>query len=83
MGSKAFNISLPEKWSELVAEISDLTGESMASIIQRAVIAYLENAIATGLIDKLRSGRDIDQRLTLVENKISALVERSIGLVED
>ena len=35
------------------------------------------------LIDKLRSGRDIDQRLTLVENKISALIERSIGLVED
>lgn len=58
MASKAFNISLPEKWSELVTEISDLTGESMASIIQRAVIAYLENAIAAGLIDKLRSSRE-------------------------
>lgn len=60
MASKAFNISLPEKWSELITEISDLTGESMASIIQRAVIAYLENAISTGLIDKLRSGKDIN-----------------------
>ena len=59
MASKAFNISLPEKWSALVSEISDLTGESMASIIQRAVIAYLENAIATGLIDRLRSSRDL------------------------
>jgi predicted DNA-binding protein len=46
--SKAFNISLPDKWSELVSEISSHTGESMASIIQRATIAYLENAIATG-----------------------------------
>jgi len=60
MASKAFNISLPEKWSELVTEISDLTGESMASIIQRATIAYLENAIATGLIEKLRSSRDLN-----------------------
>ncbi len=60
MASKAFNISLPDKWSELIVEISDLTGESMASIIQRAVIAYLENAIATGLIDKLRSGRELN-----------------------
>ena len=59
MASKAFNISLPEKWSALVSEISDLTGESMASIIQRATIAYLENAIATGLIDRLRSSRDL------------------------
>ena len=59
--SKAFNISLPDKWSELVGEISDLTGESMASIIQRATIAYLENAIATGLIDKLRDESDIDK----------------------
>lgn len=59
MASKAFNISLPEKWSGLIAEISDLTGESMASIIQRTVIAYLENAIATGLIDKLHSSRDL------------------------
>lgn len=59
MASKAFNISLPEKWSALVSEISDLTGESMASIIQRAAIAYLENAIATGLIDRLRSSRDL------------------------
>ena len=41
MASKAFNISLPEKWSELVAEISDLTGESMASIIQRAAASQL------------------------------------------
>ena len=58
--SKAFNISLPDKWAGLVGEISDLTGESMASIIQRATIAYLENAIATGLIDKLRDESDID-----------------------
>ena len=58
MASKAFNISLPEKWSELVSEISVITGESMASIIQRAAIAYLENAIATGLIDKLRSSKN-------------------------
>ena len=58
MASKAFNISLPEKWAALIEEISDLTGESMASIIQRSIIAYLENAIATGLIDKLRSSRD-------------------------
>jgi hypothetical protein len=57
MASKAFNISLPEKWSELVTEISELTGEPMASIIQRATIAYLENAIATGLIDKLQNSR--------------------------
>lgn len=59
--SKAFNISLPDKWSELVSEISDLTGESMASIIQRAAIAYLENAIATGLIDKLRDESNVDK----------------------
>ena len=58
MASKAFNISLPDTWSELVMEFSELTGESMASIIQRSIIAYLENAIATGLIDKLRSSRD-------------------------
>jgi hypothetical protein len=59
--SKAFNISLPDKWSELVGEISGLTGESMASIIQRAAIAYLENAIAIGLIDKLRSSREFKE----------------------
>jgi len=59
--SKAFNISLPDKWAELVSEISDLTGESMASVIQRATIAYLENAISTGLIDKLRSESDVDK----------------------
>lgn len=58
MASKAFNISLPEKWSSLIAEISELTGESMASIIQRAVIAYLENAISSGLIDKLRASKE-------------------------
>ena len=58
MASKAFNVSLPDTWSELVIEFSVLTGESMASIIQRSIIAYLENAIATGLIDKLRSSRD-------------------------
>ena len=58
MASKAFNVSLPDTWSELVMEFSELTGESMASIIQRSIIAYLENAIATGLIDKLRSSRD-------------------------
>ena len=58
MASKAFNVSLPDTWSELVIEFSGLTGESMASIIQRSIIAYLENAIATGLIDKLRSNRD-------------------------
>ena len=58
MASKAFNVSLPDTWSELVIEFSGLTGESMASIIQRSIIAYLENAIATGLIDKLRSSRD-------------------------
>ena len=58
MASKAFNVSLPDTWSELVIEFSELTGESMASIIQRSIIAYLENAIATGLIDKLRSSRD-------------------------
>ena len=57
MASKAFNISLPEKWAALIEEISDLTGESMASIIQRSIIAYLENAIATELIDKLRVGK--------------------------
>jgi hypothetical protein len=61
MASKAFNISLPEKWSKLVTEISELTGEPMASIIQRATIAYLENAIATGLIDKLRDESEIDK----------------------
>ena len=59
--SKAFNISLPDKWSELISEISGHTGESMASIIQRATIAYLENAIATGLIDKLRDESDVDK----------------------
>jgi len=59
--SKAFNISLPESYSKLVAEMSKLTGESMASIIQRAAIAYLENAIATGLIDKLRDESEIDK----------------------
>ena len=59
--SKAFNISLPDKWSELVSEISSHTSESMASIIQRATIAYLENAIATGLIDKLRSESDVNK----------------------
>ncbi len=59
MASKAFNISLPDRWAELVTEISELTSESMASVIQRATIAYLEQAIATGLIDKLRSSRDI------------------------
>lgn len=59
--SKAFNISLPDKWSELVGEISDLTGESMASIVQRATITYLENAIATGLIDKLRNESNVDK----------------------
>lgn len=59
--SKAFNISLPESYSKLITEMSKLTGESMASIIQRAVIAYIENAIATGLIDKLRSESDVDK----------------------
>ncbi len=59
MASKAFNISLPEKWSALIEEISALTGESMASIIQRATIKYLEDAIATGLIDKLRSDKPV------------------------
>ena len=57
MASKAFNVSLPDTWSELVMEFSELTGESMASIIQRSIIAYLENAIATELIDKLRVGK--------------------------
>jgi predicted DNA-binding protein len=59
--SKAFNISLPESYSKLITEMSKLTGESMASIIQRAVIAYIENAIATGLIDKLRDESAIDE----------------------
>lgn len=59
--SKAFNISLPESYSKLITEMSKLTGESMASIIQRAVIAYIENAIATGLIDKLRDESEIDK----------------------
>lgn len=59
--SKAFNISLPESYSKLITEMSKLTGESMASIIQRAVIAYIENAIATGLIDKLRDESDVDK----------------------
>ena len=59
--SKAFNISLPESYSKLITEMSKLTGESMASIIQRAVITYLENAIATGLIDKLRDESAIDK----------------------
>ena len=66
MASKPFNISLPEKWSDLIAEISKLTGESMASIIQRATIAYLENAIAIGLIDKLRSGKKVSE----IESKL-------------
>lgn len=60
MASKAFNISLPERWAELITEISDLTGESMASIVQRATIAYLEKAIATGLIEKLRAKKNRD-----------------------
>jgi predicted DNA-binding protein len=59
--SKAFNISLPESYSKLITKMSKLTGESMASIIQRAVIAYIENAIATGLIDKLRDESDVDK----------------------
>jgi predicted DNA-binding protein len=59
--SRAFNISLPDKWSELISEISSHTGESMASIIQRATIAYLESANATGIIDKLRSESNVDK----------------------
>ena len=55
------NVTLPEYWDDLLSEISKLTGESVSSIAARAVILYLGNAIATGLIDKLRDESDIDK----------------------
>jgi hypothetical protein len=55
------NVTLPEYWNELLSEISKLTSESVSSIAARSVILYLGNAIATGLIDKLRDESDIDK----------------------
>jgi hypothetical protein len=55
------NVTLPEYWNELLSEISKLTSESVSSIAARSVILYLGNAIATGLIDKLRAEAGIDK----------------------
>ena len=55
------NVTLPEYWDELLSEVAKLTGESVSSIAARAVILYLGNAIATGLIDKLRSESDANE----------------------
>jgi hypothetical protein len=54
MASKVVNISLPEKWGQVIEELSALTSESMASIVNRATIAYLEELVASGLVEKLR-----------------------------
>jgi len=55
------NVTLPEYWDKLLSEISKLTGESISSIAARSVILYLGNAIATGLINKLRTEAGIDK----------------------
>jgi len=57
MASKVINISLPEKWGQVIEELSTLTGESMASVVNRATIAYLEELVASGLIEKLQEQR--------------------------
>ena len=55
------NVTLPEYWDELLSEVSKITGESVSSIAARAVILYFGDAIATGLIDKLRDESEIDK----------------------
>ena len=55
------NVTLPEYWDELLSEVSKITGESISSIAARAVILYFGDAIATGLIDKLRDESEIDK----------------------
>lgn len=55
------NVTLPEYWDELLSEVSKITGESISSIAARAVILYFGDAIATGLIDKLRDKSDVDK----------------------
>ena len=55
------NVTLPEYWDELLSEVSKITGESISSIAARAVILYFGDAIATGLIDKLRDESDVDK----------------------
>jgi hypothetical protein len=57
MASKVINISLPEKWGQIVEEYSALTGESMASLVSRATIAYLEELVASGVIERLQEQR--------------------------
>ncbi len=57
MASKVINISIPEKWGQIVEEYSTLTGESMASIANRAIIKCLEELITSGLIDRLKEDR--------------------------
>jgi len=54
MASKVINISLPEKWGQVIEELSTLTGESMASVVNRATIEYLEEVIASGLLERLQ-----------------------------
>ena len=51
------NVTLPEYWDELLAEMSKATGESVSSIGARAIILYLSNAIADGTIDEIRSSK--------------------------
>ena len=55
------NVTLPEYWDELLSEVSKITGESVSSLAARAVILYFGDAIATGLIDKLRNESEIDK----------------------
>lgn len=55
------NVTLPEYWDELLSKVSKITGESVSSIAARAVILYFGDAIATGLIDKLRDESDVDK----------------------
>ena len=55
------NVTLPEYWDELLSEVSKITGESVSSLAARAVILYFGDAIATGLIDKLRDESEIDK----------------------
>ena len=52
---------MPEYWDELLSKVSKITGESVSSIAARAVILYFGDAIATGLIDKLRDESDVDK----------------------
>lgn len=55
------NVTLPEYWDELLSEVSKITGESVSSLAARAIILYFGDAIATGLIDKLRDESDVDK----------------------